>query len=66
MRTIPFAKVRPKFLDGRPDSGRYDADKQVHAAWLLWRTADVLPKHDQRSVKEAYQRLGYDLTTFAE
>ena len=64
-RRVLFFSIRPKFVGPRSatDSsvGTYDSDGQIHAAWLLWRTADVCPPAVSAQVREDYRSLGYDL-----
>lgn len=48
-----FFSVKPlyeTFDAGDGDVGEYDADAQIHAGWLLWRTSHVL--EDPEEVRE--------------
>ena len=68
-RRVLFFTLRPRFTDERARRGAalgtYDADRQVHAAWLLWRTRD-LPQSLGIApvVKRMYKTLGYDLSLY--
>lgn len=55
--TISCASFLAHSLTFRPD--------QVHAAWLLWRAAAVVPAPVKQYVHAEYAKLGYDLKAFS-
>jgi len=65
-RSVLFFTIRPRFYGKRSlvNVGLYDADRQIHGAWLLWK----LRKHGQISKKECerverkYKARGLPLT----
>ena len=66
LRRVLFFTLRPRFTDARAtaEGTAYDADKQIHAAWLLWFCNDVLDDVARSGVKAAYKKLGHNLADF--
>jgi len=64
-RKVLFFSVKPiypGFHWGDGDVGEYDAEAQIHAGWLLWRTSHVIREPEE--VLRAYERVGYSLLNF--
>ena len=67
LRRVLFFTLRPRFTGPRASAEgvTYDPDTQIHAAWILWRTAEVVDEKTRAHVRSAYGRLGFDLAAFA-
>jgi hypothetical protein len=66
-RKVLFFSVKPIYAgfhcaDG--DVGEYDAEAQIHAGWLLWRTSHILIEPE--AVLRGYEEIGYSLLDFGK